>query len=399
MSVVDLAKDPRTAGSLARSTTLESSGLIALTERSNRCIKRNFGELLCLPPARLRRSPVRNAIVESAWIVISQKCVRISGSFACPDSTVLGLGIPICRQASGKQGEIDMRSGISCTLSCFVAFFAILVSGNLHVDAAQADDPERPIRALLVIGGCCHDYDTQKDLLTAGISARANVQWTIAYDPDNGTEHLNPVYENQDWAKGFDVIVHDECCSDVRDLKLIDRILEPHRSGLPAVVLHCGMHCYRSEGYPDAVTPWFEFTGLQTTGHGPQLPIAIAFEKADSPIIEGLSDWTTIKEELYNNLTGELLDSAQVLARGTQMIPKKDGTEVGQECIVAWTNSYRDRTRVFATTLGHNNDTVADERYLDLVTRGLLWSVDKLEESHLKPASQVLLESIDTDKK
>jgi len=31
---------------------------------------------------------------------------------------------------------------------------------------------------------------------------------------------------------------------------VIDRILAPHRAGLPAVLLHCGMHSYRSESYP-----------------------------------------------------------------------------------------------------------------------------------------------------
>ena len=54
--------------------------------------------------------------------------------------------------------------------------------------------------------------------------------------------------------------------------------------------------------------------------------------------------------------------------------------------VVAWTNRYNGKTRVFGTTLGHNNDTVADPRYLDLVTRGLLWSVDKLDAAHLTPA-------------
>ena len=47
------------------------------------------------------------------------------------------------------------------------------------------------------------------------------------------------------------------------------------------------------------------------------------------------------------------------------------------ETVVAWANQY-DQTRVFSTTVGHNNDTVADARYLDLVTRGLLWSCGKL---------------------
>src|SRR5437763_16674327 len=66
----------------------------------------------------------------------------------------------------------------------------------------------RPIRALLVIGGCCHDHGKQQEILTQGISARTSVAWTIAYDPDTSTSHVNPVYPNPDWSRGFDVVVH-----------------------------------------------------------------------------------------------------------------------------------------------------------------------------------------------
>ena len=212
----------------------------------------------------------------------------------------------------------------------------------------------RPIRALLVIGGCCHDYAKQKDILTKGISARANVEWTIAYDPDTTTKHLNPVYEKPDWAKGFDVIVHDECCSDVKDLAVINRILEPHREGLPAVVLHCGMHCYRSEGWPK-IDALVRVHRPATTGHGAAAPIAVTFVDKDSPITKGLKDWTTINEELYNNITGKLLDTAHPLARGKQTIKGRRT----HDYVVVWTNIYKGKTKVFATTLGHNNATVA----------------------------------------
>ena len=206
----------------------------------------------------------------------------------------------------------------------------------------------------------------------------------IAYDPDSGTKHLNPVYEKDDWAKGFDVVVHDECSADVKDLKVIDRILKPHREGLPAVVLHCGMHCYRSEGWPKKVTPWFEFTGLPSTGHGAQAPIAVTFLDKDNPIIKPLQDWTTINEELYNNGAGKLLDTAQPLARGKQTSPTSTARRSEHEFVTVWTNIYNGKTRVFGTTLGHNNATFDDSRYLDLVTRGLLWSVGKLDDAHLE---------------
>jgi hypothetical protein len=272
----------------------------------------------------------------------------------------------------------------------FLLMLSFVFASAAWIGFARADD-DKPIRALLVLGGCCHDYGKQKDILTKGIFERANVSWTIAYDPDKGTKHLNPVYEKADWAKGYDVVVHDECCADVKDLNIVGRILQPHKDGLPGVVLHCGMHSYRTEGYPNTTTPWFEFTGLASTRHDRQEPIEVTYIDKESPITKGLSDWRTINEELYNNSTGKLLDTAKPIARGKQTIKGKTGDRV-DDYVVAWTNNYNNKAKVFSTTLGHNNDTVSDPRYLDLVTRGLLWSVGKLDAAHLKPAKKVLLD-------
>src|SRR5579872_4143912 len=116
--------------------------------------------------------------------------------------------------------------------------FVVLIAAGIGMvvsNPSPAADETKPIRALLVIGGCCHDYKKQQDLLMKGISSRANVQWAVSYDPDTGTKHLNPIYEKEDWSYGFDVVLHDECCSDVKDMKVVERILKPHREGLPAV--------------------------------------------------------------------------------------------------------------------------------------------------------------------
>jgi type 1 glutamine amidotransferase len=266
--------------------------------------------------------------------------------------------------------------------------FAVALVCTVVVSPVAAAEPGKPLKVLLVLGGCCHDYAAQKDVLIEGLTARAHVEVTAAYDPDRTTSHLNPVYEQPNWAAGYDVVIHDECSSAVTDVAIIDRILEPHRQGLPAVLLHCGMHSYRSAGYPKAVTPWFEFTGLQSTGHGPQAPIAVRFVADDHAITKGLSGWTTINEELYNNSEGKLLDTATALARGVQTYKNRQGNEVTEEHVVAWTNTYRDKTRVFATTLGHNTQTVADPRYLDFITHGLLWSCDKLNGEYLKKTNR-----------
>lgn len=266
-----------------------------------------------------------------------------------------------------------------------------MISFLLMLSAAAAQD-DKPVRALLVIGGCCHDYEKQKDAITQGVSARANVRWKIAYEPDKGTKKLNPVYESAEWAKGFDVIVHDECSSDVKDSAVIENVLKPHKEGLPAVLLHCAMHSFRGEGYPKK-TAWFDFTGLPSSGHGPQLPIAVSFVDKEHPVTKGLEDWTTVNEELYNNLIpAGTLETAKPLARGKQAVKKKDGSVQDVDCVVAWTNAYNGKARVFGTTLGHNTATVADPRYLDLITRGLLWSVDRLDDATRKPAAKVLLD-------
>jgi len=242
--------------------------------------------------------------------------------------------------------------------------------------SAAAEPAVKPLKALLVIGGCCHDYATQKDILEAGIEARANIQVDVCYSADKTTKATFTCYEKDSWAEGYDVVIHDECSADIKDLAVVNRILEPHRKGVAGVNLHCAMHCYRTSadfGKPlESGTDgslWFDYLGLQSSGHGKQLPIDVSYVDPGSPITQGFANWTTIQEELYNNI--RIHDSAKAVARG-----KQGSTET----VIAWTNEYGEKkTRVFSTTLGHNNETVSDARYLDFVTRGLLWACDKLD--------------------
>ena len=241
----------------------------------------------------------------------------------------------------------------------------------LFAAALQAEDP-KPIKALLITGGCCHDYAKQRMILKEGLEARAHVTVEMVHSADTSTKARFDVYEKEDWAKGYDVVIHDECSADVKELPYVANILKAHKEGVAAVNLHCAMHCYRT-GNDD----WFAFCGIQSAAHGPQKPIEIAFTAKDHPIVKPLKDWTTINEELYNNI--HIFDTARALARGQQKIKRKDGTEKTDDCVVAWTNEYGPKkTRVFSTTIGHNNATVADPRYLDLLTRGILWATGHL---------------------
>jgi type 1 glutamine amidotransferase len=247
---------------------------------------------------------------------------------------------------------------------------ALLSAASLLVSSSARAAETKPLRALLITGGCCHDYGKQKDILKAGLEARANVEVTQVHTDDKSTKARFEMYEKADWAAGFDVVIHDECSSDVKDMPYVQNILNAHKGGVAAVNLHCAMHCYRT-GTDD----WFQFIGIQSTGHGPQEPISIGFVGKDHSVTTGLADWITVKEELYNNI--KIFPTAQPLARGKQVVKRRDGSEKTEDVVVAWANEYG-KGKVFSTTIGHNNATVGDPRYLDLVTRGLLWSCGKL---------------------
>ncbi|NRB73703.1 MAG: hypothetical protein HRU46_05050, partial [Verrucomicrobiales bacterium] len=43
------------------------------------------------------------------------------------------------------------------------------------------------LKALLILGGCCHDYAVQKELIKAGLESRLNIEVDIEYNPDTST--------------------------------------------------------------------------------------------------------------------------------------------------------------------------------------------------------------------
>ena len=46
-----------------------------------------------------------------------------------------------------------------------------------------------PIKALIVTGGCCHNYHFQTSAMTEGISKVADVNWTILHEVGISKDH------------------------------------------------------------------------------------------------------------------------------------------------------------------------------------------------------------------
>ena len=98
-------------------------------------------------------------------------------------------------------------------LTCILTL-AGLTAGELS--AAE----KKPLRALLITGGCCHDYAKQKDLLKEGLEARINVVVDHVHSPDKSTKPPLAIFGNPDYAKGYDVVIQDECAGDVAIIRI-----------------------------------------------------------------------------------------------------------------------------------------------------------------------------------
>lgn len=249
--------------------------------------------------------------------------------------------------------------------SCVWSVFCVAVGLMLTGSALNAAEPAK-LKGLLITGGCCHDYQTQKQIIAKGLAQRMNIEFDIVHEGGTSKDHRISVYEQPDWWKGYDVIVHNECFGDVQDEKFLGNILAAHTSGVPAVFIHCSMHSYRSS---PAADQWRELIGVTSRRHEKQRAEDVKAVAVDHPVMRGFPpEWKTPNGELY--IIEKVWPNCLPLAQAY-------GPDTKQQHPVAWVNTLG-RTRVFGTTLGHHNETMNTEEWLGLVSRGTLWAVGKL---------------------
>ena len=233
-----------------------------------------------------------------------------------------------------------------------------LVAACLSVTGPFTAAEPPKLKALLVTGGCCHDYKTQTQILTEELSKRARVEWTVVRG-DEKRETMLDLYRQNDWAKGYDVIVHNECYGSVKDADFVANIARAHFEGTPGVALHCSTHSYRAAPIDD----WRICLGVTSRQHEKLRPLAVKVIARGHPILAKFPDtWETPGDELY--MVEKLWPAATPLAQAYGQDTKKDH-------VLIWTNTYG-KGRIFGTTLGHSNETMGHDVYLDLVARGLL---------------------------
>jgi type 1 glutamine amidotransferase len=224
---------------------------------------------------------------------------------------------------------------------------------------------QRRINALIVSGGCCHDYSGEAKVLMDAVGKVLPVDWTAVVQGGRGTRGSMPVYAPADWASRYDIVVHNECLADVDDAEYIRRITNAHRNGPPAIVIHCAMHSYRAATVDD----WREFLGVTSRRHTKPFNIPVKIAAPDHGAMKGFkADWVTPIDELY--VIEKIWPNTTALATAISPEDKK-------EYPLIWASLYGGKTRVFGTTLGHGADTWADPVYQDLLTRGFKWAVGR----------------------
>jgi uncharacterized protein len=234
--------------------------------------------------------------------------------------------------------------------------------------AQKTSSSDRPIRALYVTGGGFHDFEAQEKIVPPGISARTNIVWTIDHTAGKSQTMLIPRHQTTAWADSFDVVVYNMSFSQVVDPQWIERIAYAHRDkGVAAVILHGATHSYRRS----TTTAYKELMGAVSMRHDTQREFRIERIAPDNPIVKALpKEWGPGSDELYN--IDKTWPSATPLIQAWSIESEKHFP-------VAWTNTFG-KAKVFVTTMGHTNRTMSEPAYLDLVTRGLLWTVGKLAE-------------------
>lgn len=238
----------------------------------------------------------------------------------------------------------------------------------LVVRTVFAADGEPKVRALMVTGGCCHDYQNQKKIISDGLSESVgNIDWTIVAYGDK-REIKAEVYKQPDWIKDFDIVIHNECFGGVDDGDFVQGIVDAHvKHKVPAIVIHCSMHSYRVAPTADS---WRAMLGVTSRRHekgNRKLTVIPTEAGKEHPITASIGEsWQTPNGELY--IIEKVWPATTVLA-------KVHSDQTGKDEPVIWTNEYNG-VRTFGISLGHHNETMQDEIWQQVLAAGWNWSLD-----------------------
>ena len=234
--------------------------------------------------------------------------------------------------------------------------FVILLLG-LAVSVSAGD-----VKALIVTGGCCHDYKNQKDIVAKILKDKAGIESDVLFEMK--ADAMKAALQKPDWHKPYGLIVYNHCHAHEKDKDFVDSIAKIHHEGKPAIALHCAMHTWHWKIQGEK--SWTKVLGAVSPNHGPKSKIDVTVENKEHPVMKGVSaTWLTPQGELQN--IKEMLDTATVLAKGVRA---EKGNKTPTPCI--WVNTYG-KGKIFACTLGHHNETMEQEEFKTMLGNAAKW--------------------------
>jgi uncharacterized protein len=236
---------------------------------------------------------------------------------------------------------------------------------------AAAPRPQMPtgprIKALVVAGGCCHDYPMQTAILMKEVQKVLPVDWTFEYIGGTNGAHVPTFYDNPKWYEGYDMVVHNECFTPGDSLisqQYLKNILAATQAGIPAMVIHCAMHTFRAEPTDE----WRHVQGVKSVRHGPATRAPVKVAMPSHPIMQGIpAEWLSPVDEIY------VLD---VVYPGTQALATAVEPSNNTEYPVMWVHEAQG-ARVFGTSIGHSQPTWDDPVYRQILVQGFKWAVKR----------------------
>lgn len=245
------------------------------------------------------------------------------------------------------------------------------------------EDPEKkvvvPVRILLISGGASHEFEKQREVLKAGLRERIAVpiEWRILSDDSGRSDVKITGIERVVGAEEFDLVIHHHCFPRVGDPDYIEQLLDLHRAGKPAILIHGSLRSFETID-----SRWRELCGVATSKHEREREVEVLVSNPSHPVMSGSSSWTSMNEELY------LID--QVFP-GVDILAESEGTPV------IWAHAYGPaRARVVATSLGNDLQGSSHPGFLDTLARGILWALERpLKETFIEVEPASSLSSID----
>lgn len=238
----------------------------------------------------------------------------------------------------------------------------VLASVLLAGSAACSAGGKPPVKALMLVGGQAHDYESLPVQLADRLTRRGDMTVEVTSDP--ASIHRESLSDVQ-------VLIDNTCHRPELNEEFKRAVLEHVRSGKGLVVVHCALWSYLD--WPE----WTEMIGGRVETHDKFTTYEVVVLDPDHPTMLSLGNRFTITDEPY--LVDQRDPEATVLIETTEARRDTSGQLRPGPDPQVWVKRYG-KGRVFVTTFGHDAASQESDQFMSLLHNGIRWAGGILED-------------------